>query len=203
METNFNHEQSLALINEMISRARNNVQKERKHSMIFWGYTVALIALSNFALIHLLSNPHSSFLVWLCILPAWVVSYFIDRRIDRTAMVKTHIDKIGDMVWKGFGIAVLVLVAIVNIMAFKTNDFHSMMLINPIIMGAMGMCEFASASIYRYKPWYWVALFFWAGAIVCAFLRVDWQFMVLAACMILGFVVPGHLLNYQTKKSHV
>ena len=203
MDTNFNHEQSLALINEMISQARNNLQKERTYSLIFWGSVVALISLINCLLINILTTPEQSFLIWLLIFPAWGVSYFIDRSIDRSALVKTHIDKIGDMVWKGFGIGVLVFVLIINVVAHLTENFQMMMLINSVIMVIVGICEFASACIYRHKPWYWVAVLFWAGALSCAFLEVDIQFIVLAVCMIFGFVVPGYMLNRKSKRSDV
>jgi hypothetical protein len=33
--------------------------------------------------------------------------------------------------------------------------------------------------------------------------KVGIQFIIFAACMLLGFVVPGHILNHQVKKSHV
>ena len=203
MKTNFNHEESLALINEMICRARNNVQTERMYSVLFWGYTVAFLALTNFVLIHVLNNPNQSFLVWLVILPAWLVSYFIDRKIDRTALIKTHIDKIGDVVWKGFGIGTMVFLVIIYTVAFRLMDFELMLLITPVYMTLIGVCEFATACIYRSKAWNWVAVLFWVGAISCAFLQTDWQFIILAACMILGFVVPGHLLNRQQKQSNV
>ena len=203
MNTNFSHEQSLALINEMISRARNNVRKERMYSMIFWGYTVALLAIANFTLIHVLNDPNQSFLVWLVTLLAFVASYFINRKIDRTALVKTHIDKIGGTVWNGFAISSAVFLVAIFAMAFRIGDFRLMMLINPVYMVMIGLCEFATACIYRSKSWYWVAVLFWAGAISCAFLQVDWQFVILASCMILGFVVPGHLLNRQQKHNHV
>jgi hypothetical protein len=48
-----------------------------------------------------------------------------------------------------------------------------------------------------------VAALFGISAIGCAFLPVDLHFLVLALCMILGFAVPGHILNHKTKKSHV
>ena len=203
MDTNFSHEQSLALINEMICRARNNAQAERMYSVLFWGYTVAFLALANFVLIHTLNNPNQSFLVWLAILPAWLVSYFIDRKTDRSALVKTHIDKISNIVWKGFGIGTIVFLVIIYAVAFRIKDYRLMLLINPVYMIMIGLCEFTTACIYRYKPWYWIAILFWAGAISCVFLPVDRQFLILASCMILGFVIPGHLLTRQQKQNNV
>ncbi|MCL2417473.1 MAG: hypothetical protein FWD02_06020 [Bacteroidales bacterium] len=197
----FNHEESLSLINEMISQARNNFQKEKLYSMMYWGYLVACIAIANFVLIQVLSNPNYSFLVWLIVIPGSVVSYLIDRKISRVVLVKTHIDDIGNMLWRGFSIGIFVFIFAVYVLAFRVNSFHVVFLINPGIMILIGVCMFVSARIYQYKPWYLVAVMFWIGAIGCTFLVTDFQFIVLAVCMILGFVVPGHLLNYQAKKS--
>jgi magnesium-transporting ATPase (P-type) len=203
METNFSHEQSLTLINEMINRARNNFQKEKMYSLIYWGYTVAAIAILNYALLHLLHNPNQSFWVWCLILPAWMVSYFINRYVEKAVLVKTHIDEIGDKTWKGYGIGVFVFIAVIFTVAIKYQTPLILSLITPVIMIMVGICEFAAASLYRYKRWIGVAALFWMGAIGCAFLPVDLQFIALAACMIVGFVIPGHVLNYQAKKSHV
>lgn len=201
MEKNFNHEESLTLINEMIGRARNNVHNERMH-FIFWGYTVAAVAILNYALLHILKNPNQSFWVWCLTIPALIVSHFIGKRGKKVVLVKTHIDKIGNMLWKGHVVGVAVFLIIIFAAAIKYEVPQMFTLINPIIMVFVGICEFASACIYRYKVWYWVAALFWVSAIVCAFLPVDLHFIILALCMIAGFVVPGHILNYQLKKSH-
>ena len=203
MEKNLNHEESLMIISEMINRARNNVQNERTYSMIFWGYTIAVVALVNFVLFNTLENFYQSFLVWFAVIPAWGISYLIERRIDRTALVKTHIDKISDMIWKGFGIGTIVIMVSFFATSVLTKTFIFMMLTNPIIMCMIGICEFATAVVYRYNKWYWVAALFWTGAVICVFLNVDKQFIVLAVCMLCGFVIPGHLLNHQSKKNNV
>jgi hypothetical protein len=203
MEKNFNHEESLALINEMINRAQNNYQKNTMHSMIFWGYAVAFTAIINCILMHWLSNPNLSFLVWLVIIPGWIVTYFIDQHVAQITLVKTYFDKITHWVWRGFGIGTFLFVASIFVVAYRINDYDIMELITSVMMIMMGICEFVMGSIYRYKLWYYIAILFWVGAVSCAFLSVDLQFIVLAACMILGFVIPGHLLNHKKKKNHV
>ena len=204
MDTKINHEESLALINEMIHQARNNFQKERRHPiLLFWGYMVACTALANFVLLHILNNPNHSFGVWLIMIPCWGISHLIGKNVDRTVLVKTHLDAIGNMLWRGYLIGIFVFLIIIYVITFRTHNYNVMLLINPVIMCIIGICEFVSARIYRYKLWYWIALIFWLGAILCTFLNGDLQFIVLAICMILGYVVPGHLLNYQAKKNHV
>ena len=203
METNLNHEESLALINEMIHRARNNVSKKGSFTMIFWGYMVAAVAIINCVLLHTLTENNQSFWIWLLMIPALGASYFFKRRESREALVKTHIDRIGSMVWKGFSFSVAVFLVAIHTMAIRYELPQILILITPVIMTMLGTGQLITACIYRYKIGYALTALFWAGTIVCAFSGVVVQFITLAVCMILGFVVPGHILNRQQKRSHV
>ena len=203
MDTNFNHEQSLTLINEMIHRARNNVKKGGTYSMIFWGYCTAVLSIANCVLLHTLNNTERSFQVWFFMLPACAVSYFIERKVYRKTLIKTHIDKIGGMVWVGFLISFAVFTGVIQTVGHGFEMYQIFMVNIPVIMIMLGMGQFVSACIYRNRIWYAIAAQTWAGAITCAFFNVDMQFIVFAVCAILGFVVPGHILIYQAKKSNV
>ena len=203
METNFNHEQSLALINEMINRAQNNVKMNGGNSLIYWGYFTAVVAILNCILMHTLSNPKQSFLIWCLMLPAAVGSYFIERRIHMKTLVKTHIEKIGGMVWLGFFISFVVFIIVINMVNFRFEIPQVFMLNTPVIIIMVGMGHFISACVFRQKMWYAIAALTWAGAVTSAFLYVDMQFIVFAVCMVVGLAIPGHILNYKAKKSHV
>ena len=203
MESTFNHEQSLSLINEMISRAQNNAKQGGSYSLIFWGYVTAILAITNSVLMNTLNNPSQSFWVWFLMIPAGVGSYFIARFVDREALVKTHIDKIGGMVWLGFFLSFVIFTIVIHTLHFNFNLYQLFMMNTPALMIMVGMGQFITACVYRHKLWYIIAVITWAGAVACAFLKVDMQFIVFAACMILGFAIPGHILNHQAKKSHV
>ena len=203
MDTNFSHEQSLSLINEMIKRAQNNVRKEKGYAIIFLGYVATAAAIATFVLLYTKHNPRLCFWIWSVMIPAAVVSRFIDRPHNREKLVKTHIDKIGGAVWTGYMISAVVFIAIAFTAAIMYDSQPIYLLITPTILIMVGMGQFATACIYRSKMWYAVAAVFWIGGIVCAFLYVDMQFLVFAICMILGFIVPGHMMNRQAKKSHV
>jgi hypothetical protein len=203
MEKNFNHEESLSLINEMISQARNNVKMGGTTSMIYWGYLTATIAIINSILLNTLNNPEQSFFVWFLMFPAALVSVFIVRREHRRTLVKTHIDKIAGIVWFGFFISWVAFTLVINLIHIKFEVYQLFLINTPVIMVMVGMGEFISACIYRQKIWYAIAAFTWTGAVICSFFTVDIQFIIFAACMLLGFVVPGHILNHQAKKSYV
>jgi peptidoglycan/LPS O-acetylase OafA/YrhL len=211
METKLTEQESLAVINEMISRAQNNIQKGSGSSIVFNGCAVAFVAVANFVLLHLLPETarNYSFNVWWLMLIANVIDRFMKRKIDRSKIVKTQIDGIISYIWKGFGISVILMLVMIFSMAIfnpyghKYNWIYSA-LITPTIMIMTGMAEFAMAKACRYKPFLWGAICFWAGVILCLLSyillrRGDLQFLILAACMIVGFVIPGCRLNKKAK----
>ena len=200
MDTNFTHEQSLTLINEMINRARNNVSLERNYSLLYWGYLSAVLAITHYLLMHTLSNPTQGSWIWIIMLPAAVVGYFIERSTKRKKLVKTHFDNITGMVWVGFFISWTFFMIVFQFIG--SNSVTSRLII-PVCLIMFGMGQFITAFVLRYKLWFAAAVLSWAGAVLCAFLPTDLNMIVFAVNMIVGCAIPGHVLNYQVKKSHV
>ena len=208
METKFTEQESLAIINEMIDRARNNVQKTNSNRLIYNGCAVALVAILNFMLLKLLpeARQEQSYLVWWLMVPSAFISKYIVNRTDRSAIVKTQIDGIISALWNGFGISNIVLLVILFAFATALDTWHYFAVITPIIMIMTALVEFGMAKACRFKPFFWGAIGFWIGALLAClftFLLQDnaIQFPVLALCMILGFVVPGHQLNKLAKEN--
>ncbi len=205
METKLTEAQSLTIITEMIEQTRNNIQKGTANSMIFWGYTVALVAVLNFILMYVLPIPEMAYAVWLLIIPCAIAGYFIQRRVDHSAIVRTHIDSIISGAWKAFGVSVVILLCVINWMAFSWQDVHLYALINPSVMLLVGISQFVTAVATRFKPFLYGAVILWIGAIAGACLQVsvpqtDYSLLVLAVCIVLAYVIPGHLLNKKAKE---
>jgi hypothetical protein len=207
METKFTEQQSFAVINEMIDRARNNIQKNSANNMVYNGYAVALVAVANFILLHLLpdADKNMSFMVWWLMIPSACIDHFIKRRIDRSAIVKTQIDGAISQLWRGFSISIIILLFSLFSVCYFFQDWSFCLFITPFIMIIVAMAEFAMAKMCRFKPFFWGAVCFWTGAILCAFSvcvlkRGDIHFLVLAVCMIIGFVIPGYQLNKKSKE---
>jgi hypothetical protein len=208
MNTKLTEKESLAVIGEMIDRARNNVKKGSANSLIYNGYAVAFVAVLNYILLHVLDDKNMSFTVWWLMIPSAFINYFLRRKINRSAMVKTQIDEIIGYIWKGFGFSLVVLLIILFSMAYLNPyikyTWIYFALITPIIMIMMAMAEFGMAKACCYRPFYWGAIFFWIGALLCLLSyiilkRGDVQFIILAVCMIAGFVIPGYSLNKKAK----
>lgn len=210
METKFTEQESLAVINEMINRARGNVQKGSANALIYNGYAVAFVSILNFVLLNLLpdSKLNWAFWVWMLMAPSGFVSRYIQNKVDHSSIVKTQIDGIISALWRGFAVSVLVLLGILFLLASIYHSWHYFAVITPTIMIMSALAEFGMAKACAFRPFFWGAVIFWIGAILCCvvsfivFRRSDLQFLILAACMITGFVIPGRQLN-KLAKDHV
>jgi hypothetical protein len=208
METKWTEQQSLEVINEMINRARNNVQKGSGNYFIFWGVLVAFTALLNLILAYSLKNPDQSFWVWILMIPGGLISYLLARKIDKSKIVKTHIDNIVACIWKGYMFSIIIFLLIVYILSYHFHTYYYFLIINPIILSLIGIAEYVTAKACRFKLLLYGAWSMWIGAITCALTllildeNVAAQFIILAVCMITGFVIPGYKLN-KLAKQHV
>jgi uncharacterized membrane protein len=215
MDTKLTEQQSLALINEMINRARHNVRKGAASSIILNGYAVAGIAIVNFLLLRLLPAEalNYSFFIWCLMIPVGVLDRYVDRRVDKQSLVKTEIDYIISSAWRGFVVSIVGLLIAIFTIGFFFRAWQVFFLITPTIMLMVAIAEFVMAKACRFKPFFLGAVSFWTGAMLCLALFFlpelsplmgrDWQFIILAACMIAGFIIPGYKLNKLAEHSHV
>lgn len=211
----FTEQESLAVISEMIDRARNNIQKGAGTFMIYWGWMVALAALLNVALVfgfrHWSIPVSYSFHIWWIMVPAWAGSFALHRKKDRSAIVKSHIDKTVSSVWAAFGISMAIFLIMIFGLSYSLKEYsYFFYMINPVIMLITAIGEYITAKICRFRPFLHGAVGLWIGSLASAGAVIGWrgdgvlvQFLVLAVCMVVGFVIPGYKLNRLAKKAHV
>lgn len=202
MNNNFNEQDSLRLINEMISQAKNNFQKGMGDHIIFWGYAIAALSLSDFCLLKLkvFDNTANAHWVWALTIPLIFISIFIFRKKDKNALVKTHIDTIISNTWFAFFWAQAIFILCVFIASSGLKSYLPQIFITPVILIMSGLCLYITSVVSKYKPFLYASLLFWSGAVLCIFIFVygfdgSFQFIILAVCMICGFCIPGHILN--------
>ena len=210
METKFTEQEGLAIISKMIEQARNNLQKGSGNSMIFIGLSVAFTAILNviLALVFLSKgiDPNLSFWVWCLMIPVIYINRLIRKKVERKSMVKTHIDSIVGSIWRGYTFACGVFLTVIFGIGLGHNFYHVFFLINPCILIFVGLAEFITAKACRFKPYLFGAIVMWIGALSCVgtlWLKepVIIQMFILAACMIVGFVIPGYKLNKIAKQN--
>ena len=80
MEAKFTEQESLQMITQVIHQAQNNFRKGAGNITIFWGYLVTFAALLSFT-INLLKPDFQTAWVWLLVIPGWLVSYLMNKKI--------------------------------------------------------------------------------------------------------------------------
>jgi hypothetical protein len=211
MNTKFTEQESLAVIGEMIDRAKNNVQKGSANSLIYYGYAVAFLAMLNYILLQALDDKSMTYVGWYLMIPLVIIEHFLKRKVDRSAIVRTQIDGIIAYIWKGFCFSIIALIIMIFSMTYLNpytieHSWVYFILITPMVMIMTAMAEFGMAKACRYRPFYWGAISFWIGALLCllsffVLKKGDVQFIILAICMIVGFVIPGYSLNKKAKQN--
>ncbi len=201
METKFTEKESLALISEMIEQTRNNFQKGAGNITIFWGYLVAFTALLNFALTFVLPGSKSCF-VWFLMIPGWIISYFMHKKIDCSAIVKTHIDQIINSIWIGFGISMVILQFVFWSVAYYFHSYMHFTMMTSVILIFTGVAQFITGIACRFKPYVYGAFIFWLGSVICFIIlpHISYHFLILTVCMLFGYIMPGYKLNKKAKE---
>ena len=195
-------QESLNIINEMIYQTREYFQKGAANTSIFWGYYIAAIALLNFILLQIQDVASYSYFVWFLTIPGIFISIYITR--NKNTLVKTHINAIINWIWIAFGISTVIFIGVLYI-SFVAIPMPALpIVITPVILIMMGIAQYATAVACKFRLYIYSAVIFWAGALICASTyftgKSDYQFIVMAVCMVTGLVIPGHILNSKAEK---
>jgi hypothetical protein len=181
--------ESLNLITEMINRAKGNVQQNSFY-FLFWGWIIFIANVGVFTLISLhIKNPYA---VWAITIPAWIVSLYRGFTEKNKQRVSSHLDSISGNLWVAFGVCVFTIVAF----GYKLN-FQ----LNPLILIISSIPTFLSGVIIRFKPLMYGAVAFWLGGVIGFLMPMQYQPLIGAFVILIGYLIPGYLLKAKT--SHV
>lgn len=188
-----NERQALQIIEEMISATKEEVKDNGFYYML-WGWLVFVAAFTDYFMIFSpLSEYHA--VVWAVMMPAGGIASFIaGRREAKQARVKTYIHESINALTTAF---VISLVIVCVIMPMTTNNWRSFF---PTLMVIYAFAIFTFGGMLRYKPLKYGAAANWAFGIAAFFFGYDIQLLFLAAAVLCGFIIPGHLLKRRYDK---
>jgi len=220
MDRTLSEKESFELIRQMISTAKNNLQKGMGKIFLLWGYLVALISLANFILLVVLTGEaqYNSYYLWALMGLGYPVHWMWIRKIEHARMITTYVEKMMTWVWVAFAISIVTVVLglvcssllVMNRMTMPGQEFlhwFQWLFMPPFLVCLYGLALFISGKAYQFRPMVTGGIICWLGAL---FLLVslhhpqvlELQQAVICLCALAGFVVPGHLLS-RKEKSHV
>lgn len=184
MEKELSSKESLALITQMISKAKKEAAGDGSFHLLLWGWVVAVCNFGHYAL-EKIGYEHP-YIVWLLIIPATGISIWNSIRTRNRARVKTHLD---DML---AGIWISVFVGMLIILGFMSSlSFHQ----NPVILILAGVGVISTGVLIRVKLVRNCGMLLMMGAVIAFLLPVIDQYLIAGIAMILGYLVPGYYLK--------
>jgi len=187
-------EDSLALINNMINKAKNKLADDG-FFFIFWGWLVTVCALFHYATFKM--GYEWGYWAWAIGMPAGgIISAFYGHKQGKEKKVKTHIDIYLSYLWGGFIIGMLLALGFMYWHGIKHTYFFLMIL--------YGIATFVSGGILNFKPLIIGSIFSFVCAGISVFLSEVDQLLIIAIALIFSYIIPGHLLRSKFKsQQHV
>jgi hypothetical protein len=185
--------ESLSIITTMINHAKNRFS-ENGHLYLLWGWVVLVCSISHFLCLkfNLLAHPE---IVWSATWIAVIYQVIFLSRRKKKEKVRTYTDEIVGFVWLSFALMMFITIFLMSV----NNAFEKMY---PMFLVLYGMPTFLSGIIFRFPALKFGGLCCWALAVAAAFIRWDYQLLLLATAVLTAWIIPGYLLRAKFKKEN-
>jgi hypothetical protein len=190
---NFTPEQSLQLINKMITEVKTGL-KDNGFFFLFWGWLVFISAITNFILFKM--HSEYAFYVWPILMPLGgiiTLIYSISRRKKEHKRVKTFVDRAMAYVWTAFGVALFIVLSSASIVGFEK--------VYPFVLLVYGIGTFITGGIIKMRLLVIGGIVCWVLAVVAFYVPFEVQLLLLAAAIAIAYIIPGHVINSNYRKN--
>ena len=187
MQENFSPQESLQLIQSMISKAKSNLEENRFYFLL-WGWVTFCAIVAQFVL-KVVFRYEYHYAVWLVTIPTAIITMVHISRMGKKESVRTYVGESMSHLWTGLGISFFVLSFII------TNSKGGWIHAWPLFILFYGLGTFVSGRILQFTPLTIGGIFNWALAIASVFVPYDYQLLLAAAAILTSYIIPGHLLK--------
>ena len=196
METkdNFDGQDSLRIINEMIETAKNSVSDNSFHYLL-WGWLVLIASgLDYFFTTSFHTQYH--WLPWPVLMGTGGILAFLYLLFQkRKEKVKTYYGTFLGHTW----ISVLVALFLTAFIGARFNSLAAY----PVIMIIYGMGLFVSGMTFRFIPLVIGSICCWVCAVAACYVSHDNQLILLGLSVLSGYIIPGYILKLKFKHETV
>jgi len=192
MEKTLSPQESLRVIRETIDLAKHAVRENGFHFLL-WGWLVVVASAAHYYLAEIqhYARPEMAWMVMVVL--GMPIAFFYEWRRGKHEKTDNLVRDWYGLIWLGYGISMIISIP----MAVRSGLSPV-----PFILVLTGFATFMSGVLLRFKPLLLGAAVMWAGALWCLFLTPTQHLLVQAGTAALGYLVPGYLLNAQSR-NHV
>jgi hypothetical protein len=186
-------EKSLEIIHQMINQAKANVS-DNGIGWLLWGTMIFLASLSTYIFLDI--GAENIFLGWNIFGAFTIIMLIYDAFKPRKKAVRTYMDDLMKMVHIGFFICIFVIILAINIAVSPNSGFAFLLMIFAFLMLIVGGAIKARSLIVG-------AVVNWIGSIAILFNKeFKYDMLIMAAAVLIGYIIPGLLLRAQYKKDN-
>ncbi|RTL58648.1 MAG: hypothetical protein EKK37_09980 [Sphingobacteriales bacterium] len=192
-EENFSPQQSLQVIQSMISKTRQNFHDNSKYFLL-WGW-LATIAISGQFVLKVIFHYEKFFQVWFILFIGIALSNYWMIKDGKKEKVKTYVGESMSNLWLGMAISFFVL----SMLFVKMGWYYCY----PFFIMMYGLGTFVSGKILQFTPFVIGGILAWVLSIVSAWFDFDYQMLFAVAALLISYIIPAHLLrlHQQNQKS--
>lgn len=185
MEKNMTSSESLAIITEMIAKAKKEAAGDKSFYLLLWGWVIAFCNIGFYVLdkVHF-DRPY---LVWVLVLPAAFFNFYWSYRKNHQAKIRTHLERSIYHIWLGIFVGMAIVIGFMSVLGFNHNPVI-------LILAAVGM--YATGSMIDVSMVKIGALVLLIAAVISFLIPVSEHHLVAGIAMVLGYLVPGYYLKF-------
>ncbi|MEQ8361480.1 MAG: hypothetical protein RH948_01355 [Cyclobacteriaceae bacterium] len=188
---NLSPDQSLDIIQSMISQAQGNIRKNSFY-FILWGWVAVFANCGMYVMIKFTTIPNPQW-IWLITIPAWIVSYIYGKRQGKKERKSTHLDRINMWIWICYGLCLIIMIFFMSLINFN---------INPVILVITALPTIVTGVLCKFRPLVIGGVSFYLFGIISFLMSPLNQFVIGAIAIICGYLIPGYLLR-STRENNV
>jgi len=192
-DENFSPQESIRLIQSMISRTQQSISDSSIYFLV-WGWITFIACTAQFVLKHVY-DYEKHYLVWWLVVIGIVFSIWYGTKKDRSRRVKTYVGDNIKYLWIGMGIAYFVLSMILSRYGWDKIVF-------PFFIMLYGLGTFISGCILQFRPLVVGGVIASALAISAAFAGYDYQMLFGAAAILVSYIIPAYMMRSRNKHAH-
>ena len=185
-EENFSPQDSLKLIQSMITRTKQDISDSSIHFLV-WGWITFIACTSQFVLKSIF-NYEKHYMVWLLTIVGIVFSNWYSFKQEKTRKVKTYVGDSIKHLWIGMAIAYFVLSMILTKTGWDKEVF-------PFFIILYGLGTFISGNIIQFRPLVVGGIMAWILAVGSAFANYDYQMLFAAGAILVSYIIPAYMLR--------
>ena len=186
METNekeFNEQESLTVILNMINAVKAGFY-DNSFYFLLWGWLVFIASITNYVL--LVTGQPNAEIAWMLMPLGGIVTAIYSYRQKKQQRVKTYVDEFMKYVVTAFLVSMLIV--LFSMQKLGPNTY-------PMLLLVYGIWLYISGGTIKFKPLMAGGIINWAFAVGSMFVDFKMQLLFLAMAVLLGYIIPGHLLN--------